>query len=48
MPPQLESKLSAQESEFFSGYDRLLSDYMARYPALELATVSQVSVMAQA
>lgn len=42
LPPALQARLSAKEVEYFSSYDKLLSQYMAQYPALDLPGAAQV------
>lgn len=43
LPPGLQERLSAKEVEYFASYDRLLAQYTAHYPALDLTGAAQVS-----
>jgi len=42
LPRGLQDRLSAKEVEYFASYDRLLSQYMGQYPALDLPGAAQV------
>lgn len=42
LPPALQARLSAKEAEYFSSYDKLLSQYMQQYPGLDLPGAAQV------